>query len=200
VLAAYPFDTLESLYDLGGGDGLFLSTALTAYPLLRGLLLEQAYVAPRARTRLAAAGLAERCEVIEGDLFEAVPAGGAAYMLSRVIHDWADPEAHQILVNCRRAMEDGTGSTGTTGSTTGNGGKHANGTVLLLAERILPDRISTDARSRAMAVSDLNMLVMTGGHERTLGQYRALLARAGFELTDCITQDTALSLLVARSV
>jgi O-methyltransferase domain len=64
----------------------------------------------------------------------------------------------------------------------------------------LPDRISTDARSRAMAVSDLNMLVMTGGHERTLAQYRALLAEAGFELTDCITQDTALSLLVARPV
>ena len=34
------------------------------------------------------AGLADRCEVIEGSFFEHVPAGHDAYLLSNILHDW----------------------------------------------------------------------------------------------------------------
>lgn len=178
VLAAYPFGKLKNLYDLGGGDGLFISTVLSACPHLRGLLFELPHVASRARQRLRAAGLSERCTVVEGDIFESVPVGGAAYLLARVIHDWNDSQAQQILAVCRRAMD-------------------AN-SVLLLAERIMPELVDAAPATRALAVSDLNMLVMTGGRERTEMQYRTLLKTAGFTMTSITATDTALSIIEAR--
>ena len=51
-----------------------------------------------------AAGLLERCDIVGGDMFEAVPVGGDAYVLSRVIHDWNDDRAVAVLANCRRVM------------------------------------------------------------------------------------------------
>jgi hypothetical protein len=53
---------------------------------------------------LRAPALAGRCEIVAGDFFESVPAGGDAYVLSRVIHDWDDGAALKILGNCRRAI------------------------------------------------------------------------------------------------
>jgi O-methyltransferase domain/Dimerisation domain len=178
VLAAYPFGKLESLYDLGGGDGLFISTVLSAFPRLRGLLFELPHVAARARQRLRDASLAERCTVVEGDIFESIPSGGAAYLLARVIHDWNDRKARQILAVCRRAMD-----------------VHS---ILLLAERIMPELVDAAPATRALTVSDLNMLVMTGGRERTEAQYRRLLEAAGFAITSIKATDTALSIIEAR--
>jgi len=42
--------------------------------------------------------------VVAGDFFVSVPAGGDAYILKRVIHDWDDERAEAILRNCHRAM------------------------------------------------------------------------------------------------
>lgn len=178
VLKAYPFGALASLHDIGGGDGQFITAALSAHPQLRGVLLDQPHVAARARQRLHATGLAARCTVVEGNMFEAIPGGGAATLLSRVIHDWSDAEAARILSVCRRDMN-------------GQG-------VLLLVERVLPAQMDTTPAARALTVSDLNMLVMTGGRERTEAQYRALLEGAGFTLDSVTATSTVLSVIEAR--
>ena len=180
VLNAYPFANFENLYDLGGGDGQFITSALAKFPNLRGTLLEQPHVAQRARQRLREAGLDRRCEVVDGDLFESVPKGGAVYLLSRVIHDWNDELARQILTVCRRAM-----------------GPQS---VLLLVERLLPDRMCATATNRALAVSDLNMLVMTGGRERTETQFRLLLESTGFSVRSVRATNTALSIIEAQPI
>ena len=177
VLDAYPFERLKSLYDIAGGDGQFMSAALACCPNLHGLVLEQSQVAARARQRLAQAGLAARCEVVAGDIFKAIPRGSEAYLMSRVIHDWNDAEALQILTLCRRAM--------------------GQDSVLLLVERVLPEQCDTSPVHRALAVSDLNMLVMTGGCERTVSQYRALLQAAGLELHTVTGTSTAMSVIEA---
>jgi O-methyltransferase domain/Dimerisation domain len=178
VLAAYSFAEFPSVYDIGGGDGQFLNALLTAYPKARGALLELPHVAAKARQRLHDADLLGRCEVLEGDIFESIPQGGSVYVLSRVIHDWHDAQAQRILAVCRKAME--------------------MKSVLLLIERIMPPEIACDPATRALAVSDLNMLVMTGGCERTAEQYRELLDRAGFSLTSISATNTSLSVIEAR--
>jgi O-methyltransferase domain len=178
VLAAYPFAKLASLYDIGGGNGQFMVAMLSACPQMRGLVLDLPHVATEAGARLQEAGLAGRCEVVGGDIFESVPSGGSAYLLARVIHDWADEEAQKILTNCRRAM--------------------GPDSVLLMVERVMPEQIDAQPTSRALAVSDLNMLVMTGGRERTQAQYQALLHAAGFALSSTTATGTALSVLEAR--
>jgi len=118
------------------------------------------------------AGLADRCEVVAGDFFEAVPAGADAYIVKGVIHDWDDARSAVILRNCRRAMS-----------------PHGK---LLLVEGVLPDRITASPMSFIAAGSDVNMLVNAGGRERTETEFRALLDAAGFRLTRIVpTQSNA---------
>jgi hypothetical protein len=61
--------------DIGGGRGTLLAALLKARPGLSGVLFDLPYVAGNAGASLAAAGVAERCRVVGGDFFDAVPAG-----------------------------------------------------------------------------------------------------------------------------
>jgi hypothetical protein len=159
VVAAYEFGRFGRLVDVGGGHGILLEAILTATPRLHGVLLDRPPVAEAAQNRLASAGLAERCTFVPGDFFAAVPPGGDAYLLSRVVHDWGDDEAIRILARCRAAMAD-----------------HA---TLLLVEAILPER----AKDRPAAIRmDLHMLALLHGQERTVAEYGRLLGAAGLRL------------------
>ena len=106
------------------------------------------------------------CERVAGDFFESVPENADAYLLKSVIHDWDDDESTAILRTCRRAA--------------------SSSTVLLLVEQLL-DAAPDPART---AFSDLNMLVMPGGRERTTDEYAALLADAGWSLEQVISTAT----------
>lgn len=112
-----------------------------------------------ARARLAEAGVADRCEVVTGSFFENVPSGADIYLLKSVLHDWDDERCAVILGHCRRVM-----------------GPRAR---LLVIERILPMRFSISPHDQAIARSDLNMLIGTGGCERTQEQFREMLRLAG---------------------
>ena len=175
VLASYPFASVRKIVDVGGGDGKLITTLLTANPAMKGVLFEQPRVIERARQRIAEEGLAACCEVVAGDMFESIPPGGDAYLLSRVIHDWDDERAIAILRNCRSAM--------------------APAAKLLLVERVIPARIENSAAMRVLVVSDLHMMVMNGGRERTEAQYRALFAATGLNLTRVVSTGTAMSII-----
>jgi hypothetical protein len=162
VAAAYDFAPFRTVVDVGGGNGALLIGILHAYPHLRGIVFDQPHAAERAQQQIAARGLAERCEAVGGDFFEAVPAGADAYLLKHVIHDWNDDRAVTILLNCRRAM--------------GENSK------LLIVEGVYPPRIDQSLASRRAAASDVNMLVNTGGRQRSEVEFRALYDAAGFTL------------------
>jgi ubiquinone/menaquinone biosynthesis C-methylase UbiE len=164
VVSAYDFGTASRVVDVGGGQGILLAAIMQAAPALRGVLFDRPTVVERARQRFVDAGLDRRCEVVPGDFFEAVPAGGDMYLLSRVIHDWDDAEATQILATCRAAM----GPDGT----------------LLLVESILPERAADQPSAIWM---DLHMLVLARGRERTLEEYARLLDAAGFALRRAVS-------------
>jgi len=115
---------------------------------------------------------ADNVEIVGGSFFEAVPEGGDAYLLKSVLHDWEDEQAIEILRACRRAARAGT--------------------ALLVIERpfALP----------ATKLSDLNMLVNTGGRERTAEEYAALLAAAGYELVGETPTAAGVSVFEARAI
>jgi len=163
VSAAYDFSGVGMLVDVGGGNGTLLAGILGANPSLRGTLFDLPHVAERARARLASDGLAERCTAASGDFFADALPPGDAYVLKHVIHDWDDVRALAILRNCRRAME-----------------PHAK---LLIVEGVYPEHIDASLASRAAASNDMNMLVCTGGRQRSEAEFRALYAQAGFTLT-----------------
>jgi hypothetical protein len=159
ILAVYDFSRFGIIVDVGGSRGGFLSAILAAYPLMRGVVFDLPHVVAGAGPLLEAAGVADRCEVIAGSFFESVPAGGDVYILKAILHDWDDEQALAILETCRHAMADGT--------------------ALLIVERdIGPPNEMPDAK-----LSDLNMLVGTGGRERSVDQFATLLTSAGFDVT-----------------
>jgi len=175
VTAAYDFSRLGTLVDVGGGQGALISSILAANPALRGILFDIPPVIENARGRIAEAGLAGRCELVAGDFFASVPAGGDAYVLKWVIHDWDDEHSVAILGSCRRAM--------------------ARDGRLLLVERVVPERVDQSADTQGIVLGDLNMLLWTGGRERTAAEYRALLASAGFTLARIVPTATQLSII-----
>lgn len=174
VAEAYDFSRFASLVDVGGGDGSLLEAILRANPSLRGVLFEREPVAERARKHIAGAGLSERCEVVAGDFFRSLPSGADAYLMARCVRAFDDDASTQVLTNARQAMgEDGR---------------------LLLVERLLPlGSQMSDAK-----LGDLNMLVLTGGCERTEADYVGLLQSAGFELVRVVPTRSPMSVLEAR--
>jgi SAM-dependent methyltransferase len=161
VAEACDFSGIGTLVDVGGGHGTFLAAALRANPALRGVLFDLPHVVAGAPPVLAAAGVADRCEVVGGDMRAGVPPGGDAYSFARVLFNWPDDIAAAVLRRCRRAMRpDG---------------------VVLIVERLMPE----DDPPPGLALNDLGLLVSIGGGQRTETEFRDLLAGAGFVLTGC---------------
>jgi SAM-dependent methyltransferase len=163
VAAVYDFGAFGTIVDVGGGNGALLVGLLQANPAPRGIVFDRPAVAERATAHIAANGLAARCRAVAGDFFEAVPAGGDAYVLKHVIHDWDDDRALAILRGCHRVMP-----------------PHGR---LLVVEGVYPPRIDQSLGSRGAAANDVNMLVNTGGRQRSEAEFRALYEAAGFTLT-----------------
>jgi len=180
VVGGYDFSNRKRIVDIGGGYGELLARILQANPGAQGVLFDLPHAAETGRQHMAAAGLADRCEVVAGSFFEAVPDGGDAYLLSRIIHDWDDEKSKLILKNCRRAMkEDG---------------------KLLLVEQVYPERLEASEDHRAIVRNDLTMLVGPGGHERTEAEFRALLSSTGFRLERVAAAGLSFNLLEAAPV
>ena len=162
VVDAYDFRSIRKVVDVGGGHGRLLSMILKAHPKIHGVLFDLQHAFEGGQRTIAEAGLSDRCEVVSGDFFRSVPAGGDAYILSRVIHDWTDEKAVAILKVVRGVLS-------------------AKGRLLLFETMIRAhDRLSYPL------LSDLNMVIRTGGCERTEAEYRTLYKAAGFKLTRAI--------------
>jgi C-methyltransferase len=169
----YDFSHARHIVDVGGADGDLLLSILHANPHARGTVFDLPHVADAARQAITVQGYDGRCDALGGDFFQAVPPGGDIYVLKLILHDWPDTEVVRILHNCRAVMSpDGT---------------------LLVIEMVLPD----DNHLSPAHLSDLNMLVMTGGQERTVQEYGALMAQAGFRLMRLIPTDSPYDVLEA---
>ena len=177
LVSAYDFDGIRILVDVGGGHGGLLAAILIANPGMRGILFEMPHALGSARKVLQQMAVIDRCEIIGGDFFTAVPEGGDAYVLKRILHDWDDDRAIRILQNCHQAMP--------------RGGR------ILVAEVV----VGSANTSHLASFLDLEMLVVTqGGRERAEHEFQKLYEAAGFRLSKVIATHTVLSIVEGIAV
>jgi len=174
MLDAYDFSGLEVVADVGGGNGSVLGGLLARYPAMRGMLCDLPGVVERAAPGIAAAGLSDRLRTVATDFFREVPSGADAYLMRHIIHDWTDQQALEILRNVRRAMQQ-------------------SGRLLVIESVIRPGNHPDFAK-----LLDLNMLVITGGQERTRAEFEALFSAAGFRLTQITDTRAGVSVIEGR--
>ena len=130
---------------------------MMANPQLHGIILDLPDVVPSATAAASALGLTEHSRALAGNFFDYVPEADI-YLLKYILHDWSDGESLKILEKCRKTMRPG-------------------GRVILI-ERLLGEI----GEPGLAPLSDLNMMVMLGGRERTLAEYGALLKDASLRL------------------
>jgi len=177
VLSAYDFSRFGTIVDVGGGNGALLAALLRQHPQTRGILADLPHVVTQAAAILQHAGVTDRCRVVSGDFFEAVPPEGDVYVLKHVVVDWDDERARRILQRCHAAMDPKA--------------------ILLIIDRVLsPQPLAEEALGYIL---DLTMLVVTpGGHVRTQAEFQQLLASAGFELARVIRTGGPTDIVEAR--
>ncbi len=173
VVQSYDFSDIETLVDVAGGHGRLLSAILNANPTLKGVLFDQSHVIEGAMESERIIALRGRCELVDGDFFQTVPAGADAYIMKHIIHDWDDERALRILRNIKNVMK-------------------ANGRVLLV-ESVITDRNQHDFGK----LLDIEMLVSPGGKERTAEEYADLFDRAGLRLTRIVPTQSPYSVIEA---
>jgi ubiquinone/menaquinone biosynthesis C-methylase UbiE len=171
IAAAMNLGPRENILDVGGAAGEFAFALLQANPRLRCTVMDRLEVVALATPPRE---LSDRCRFVAGNFFEEWPETGEAVMLARVLHDWHDDQALEILRRAREAMP--------------------MGGVLYVVE-MLPNEDTGNG-----GLLDLNMLVITGGAERTLKQYEDLLSRASFEVVEVQQTDSVSAVIKALAV
>jgi hypothetical protein len=173
VARAYDFSGIKTIVDVGGATGNMLAAILSHHAAPRGVLFDRPHVVRDAPTLLKARGVEERVTIEPGDFFEGVPAGGDAYLLSHIIHDWNEEQCLTILGHCRSVIKPG--------------GR------LLIVETVLP----TGDTPHQGKVQDMVMLVVPGGQERTEAEYALLLGKANFRLIRVVPTQSVVSIVEA---
>ncbi|HEY8379368.1 MAG TPA: methyltransferase [Nannocystis sp.] len=172
LVASYDFGQHPRILDLGGGQGVLIAGILKAFPHVRGGILDFKEALAAAPATLEREGVADRVELIEGDIFAAIPTGWDAYMMKHIIHGMTAPSLAKLLTGVREAM---------TASSR-----------LLVIEMLVPE----DDSGVYPASLDLQMLIASGGRERSASEYRQLFAAHGLRLVDVVRNASPNTLLV----
>lgn len=158
MLEAYDFTKMETLMDIGGGNGSLLVEVLKANPRLKGVLFDQGHVIEAARVFMESQGVANRCQFIPGDFFVSVPKGADACLLRHIIHDWDDETSVKLFKNIRNVLP-------------GNG-------RMLVVDAVLPEGNTPHPGK----LFDWIMMGIPGGVERTEAEFRDILQKGGFRV------------------
>ena len=157
IVRAFDLSRFTHLVDLGGATGHLAIAACEVHPNLRATVLDLQRVEPFACSHIAQSSVAERVCFVASDFFSQPLPPGDLYLLSRILHDWAEP---QIAILLRKIFE-----------------SLPAGGALLMAEALVNDERTGSVYA---LMQDLNMLVCTDGRERTPDEYRTLLEAVGF--------------------
>lgn len=171
LLASWAPPPFEVAVDVGGSRGTLVSTLLARNPEARGILFDLPDIVAAVRPSLSD----PRIEAVGGNFFESVPEGDL-YLLKLILHDWTDEQSETILRNIRSAIRPG--------------GR------LAIIENVLPEQVGPSPGY----LMDLNMMVMTGGRERTATEFGALLDRTGYRLESITPTPIPMSVVQAVAI
>lgn len=177
LVESYDFTGSKLVVDIGGGEGVLISSVLKANPHLHGILFDRPSAIRGAKGFLEAEGVAGRCKLVGGDFFRAVPDRGDLYILKWVLDDWRDNEAFQILKNIRRSMNP------------------QQGRVLVIEQLMPQDNQPSPAKSL-----DLLMMVQGRTGVRTEAEIREILGKTAFETKRVIATQSTFSIIEALPV
>ena len=138
---------------------------------MSGVLFDQTSAIEAAK--MGRGGPLPRCKLVAGDFFAGIPSGGNTYVLKRVLFDWTDEEAVQILKNCRKAME-------------------SDARLLVIEPLIGPPNEQSPAH-----LFDMTFLLMLHGRVRSTEEYSDLLGQAAFRVDRVVTTESEVSVLEA---
>jgi len=155
---AVDFSQAVCIVDIGGGIGTLLLTILNHNPQAHGIIFDRPEVQSRAVIAFAHAGLAERCTFIAGNFFDDLLPKANQYLLKNVLHDFSDKSCLQLLRNISHTAEVGA--------------------QLIIGEVLLPEHPGEFLPEGL----DMDMLLETGGKQRTVKEFQDLLESAGFSL------------------
>ena len=155
VLVTGGWESVRTVVDVGGGTGSLLAEILRARPTVRGTLVDQPATVARSGEIFQAAGVADRVTTVGQSFFDPLPAGADLYLLKSVLGDWPDREAMAILRRCAEAAR-------------------PTGRIVVLSG-VSPD----EGRSPS---PELLMMVLVGGKDRSLSEFRELARAAGLEV------------------
>jgi O-methyltransferase domain len=164
-VAAYDFSAIQHVVDIGGGTGVLLQSVLTRFPNVRGTVFELPSVTTRVRS-------AQRLSAVAGNILTDAPPVADAYIFSHILHDWDDDSCLRMLQNVHKAMP-----------------AHAR---VLVYEIVAPPPNNWWTQDR---ITDLEMLAMLPGRERTREEFAALFDRAGLRLNRVIAAAAPESIL-----
>ena len=171
ILDVYDFSGVSTLVDVGGGIGVLMMQILAAHSSMSGIIVDVPSVVERAREVIQARGLENRCQATAGNFFESIPSGGDAYLMSNILHDWSDEQCRLILANCCQAMKAGS--------------------KLLVMEMVVPHGNEPSVAK----LLDLEMMVTTGGRERTEAEFEDLFESSGLKLSRIIPTKDQVSVI-----
>ena len=171
IVDVYDFSGINKLTDVGGGLGALMAEILIANPLMKGIVADIPSVIQKAKKIIQSRGLEDRCEAVECDFFKEIPAGSDGYLMSHVLHDWSDEQCKIILKNCHKVMKPES--------------------ILLVVEMVVPH----GNQPSIAKLLDLEMLVTTGGRERTEKEFKTLLESSGFKLSRTIATKESICII-----
>ena len=179
VVANYDFSGFKTVADIGGGLGHLLTAILAATPSVRGILFDQPHVVSRVALDPL---LQERMEAQGGDFFKGPLPRCDAYVVMEVLHDWTDEQCGEILRQIRNAAPEGA--------------------KLLVVETVLPDERAWAAGKGEHFGNhlDINMMVLTGGRERTPEEFARMFGDSGWKMSRVVKTDSPYSIVEAAAV
>ncbi len=190
ISSMYDFSQFNTIIDIGGGQGMLLSSILKDNAKLYGVLFDLPYAIQSAKKLYARQSansneyvnhdISSRCKLLEGDFFKSIPTTAAdGYIIKNVILNWDDRSAAIILKNCLQAMIDTTSSI-----VSENQDNRKNTTPkLLIIDTIMPEGNEPFIGK----FTDILMLALTHkGRIRTEEEFRKLLSSSGFDITGII--------------
>ena len=146
----------QTLLDVGGGTGFYSIACLQKNPKLTAMVLDRPEVLKVAAELANEYGVADRLQLIPGDMFESELPPADAILLSNVLHDWDVPECKKLLSRCVNVLP-------------------AKGRVLI------HDVFLNDALDGPLPIAlySANLFCLTEGRAYSAAEYRAWLIDLG---------------------